>query len=717
MLSIRRNHLPDAGILEKLMQIQRFRFSMPALALPLAILIAAAVSAPACFAQTTSDPAATKIYKPLPGFDPSVMDPAANACVNFYQYTCGDFSKLYPIPADQPKFDEFTNLALYTRQALGKILKTAAAANAPAGSGEQKLGDFYSSCMNTADIQEKGLAVLDPELRAIDDIKSKSELAPVLARMQKLEVNSFFNIDSQQDFKDASKMIAVADQGGLGLPEKGYYLRTDAKSALIRKQYVEHLANVLKLMGEKPAQAASDANAVMAMETAMAKASMGVVARRDPKNVYHVMTVQAFAAEAPTLKLREVLSASGVPPVKTLNVAVPGFFKALQGIVQDTSLHTIKTYLRLRLVDSVAMNLPEAFDKESFHFYGHVLQGSLQQKPRAQRCVIATDANLGMLLGKFYVEKYFAGNSKQMTSELVQQIEGAMRDDLKQLNWMSPATKEKAEQKLAMVTNKVGYPKKWRDYSKLVIKPDDAMGNSLRARQFDAAYQMDKIGKPVNRNEWYMTPPTVNAYYDPSMNDINFPAGILQPPFYDKSALAATNYGHIGSVVGHELTHGFDDQGRLFDGKGNLVNWWTPQDSKNFDQRTECFVKEYHSFTPVPGLHVNGKLTLGENTADNGGLRLALMAFLADAKAKHLDLSKKVDGYTPIQHFFIAWGQNWCSTARPQYTTMLIQTNPHSPDRVRVNGVVRNMPEFGKAFNCKRGQPMYPAAAKMCRVW
>jgi putative endopeptidase len=673
------------------------------------------VVAPQSRAQDAGAAGPERTYSPLPGFDKSAMDLTANPCVDFYKYACGNFAKLHPIPPDRPAFNEFTNLLEFNTQAMHGILEKAAASHASAGSDEQKIGDYYASCMDTAAIEKKGLAVLRPQLDEIAALTSKAALTPLLAHLQKLEVDAFFEPGSQQDFQDATKEIAVVDQGGLGLPEKDYYLRTDAKSAVIRKQYVQHLTNMLMLLGEPAGQAAKDAQAVMALETSLAKISMGVVDRRDPAKVYHVVTVDQLASEIPTLRIPELLSGVGFPQVKDLNVASVPFFKGLDKVLQQTDLATIKTYLRLRLVDTATLELPKAFDDEHFSFYSHILNGVPQKLPRWKRCTAASDGTLGEDLGKFYVAEYFAGDSRAKTRLLVSQIEKAMEGDLDQLSWMSPATKVKAKEKLHLVANKIGYPEKWRDYSKLIIQPDDAMGNALRARSFETAYELNKIGKPVNRNEWEMTPPTVNAYYDPSMNDINFPAGILQPPFYDREQTDATNDGHIGSVVGHELTHGFDDQGRQFDGKGNLDDWWSSADAKNFNERVSCLVDEYNGFTAVDELHVNGKLTLGENTADNGGLRLAFMALMAQAEASHIDLKQKSDGLTQMQKFFVGWGQNWCANTRPEQTRVQVQTDPHSPNPIRANSVVINMPEFGEAFSCTRGQPMYPV--KMCRVW
>jgi endothelin-converting enzyme/putative endopeptidase len=473
------------------------------------------------------------------------------------------------------------------------------------------------------------------------------------------------------------------------------------------------MTNILKLLGEPEAQAAKDAELVMKLETELAKVSMGVVDRREPEKTYHIVPVAGFTAEVPVLQFNSFLKEVGAPPVTTINVASPDFFKALGGTIAATDLDTIKTYLKLKVLGTETRLLPKAFDDEHFDFFGKKLEGIPEQQVRWKRCVAATDRAMGELLGQLYVKQYFLPDQREKTQQMVKDIEAAMNKDLDSLEWMGPATRAKAKEKLHMVANKIGYPNKWRDYSKLEIVAGDAMGNSLRARIFEADYELGKIGKPVNRDEWGMSPPTVNAYYNSSMNDINFPAGILQPVFYDKTASDATNFGHIGAVVGHELTHGFDDEGRKFDGNGNLAEWWTPTDLKQFEQKTDCLVQEYNGFVAVDDLHVNGKLTLGENTADNGGARLAWMALMAHASG--LDMAAKVDGYTLAQQFFLGWAQNWCSSFRPEMLRELVQTDPHSPDAIRTNGVVVNMPEFGEAFSCKKGAPMYPV--KTCRVW
>ncbi|MHB8303565.1 MAG: M13 family metallopeptidase [Acidobacteriaceae bacterium] len=684
-----------------------------------ALCVIAALCRPAVGqTQTHADPpakTAAKTIAPIPGFDTGIMDTSADPCADFYKYACGKFAQKYPIPGDLPLNDQFENLDEYNHQLLHGILDQAAKPRAGRSAEEQKTGDYYAACMNTDAIDADGLKPLQPELDRIDALKNKSDLPPLLAHDQKINVNAFFGLGSMQDYKDATQEIAVVDQGGLGLPERDYYLRSDAKSVKLRQEYTEHVAKMLQLSGEPAAKAASDAKDILALETSMAKASMGMVERRDPYKTYHMEPLATLASTDPSLHWVTLLQRAGAPPIQQLNVANPAYFQSLNGILAQADMATVRNYLRVHLLDSFASRLPKAFDDESFDFYGRKLSGTPKMPVRWKRCVTGTDAALGEALGKVYVQKYFAGDSKQKTLDMVKAIETSMNKDLTGLAWMGPETKVKAIQKLDLITNKIGYPDKWRDYSTLTIKPNDALGNSIRAREFEAARQLKKIGKPVDKNEWEMSPPTVNAYYDPSMNNINFPAGILQPAFYDKSAPEVVNYGHIGAVVGHELTHGFDDQGSQFDGNGNLKNWWTPEDKKQFDARTTCIANEYSSFVAVDDLHVNGKMTLGENTADNGGIRLAYMAMEAYAAHRNIDLTKKMGGFSPEQQFFIGYAQNWCTNARPQFVRLLVQSDPHSPDQFRANGVVRNMPEFAHAFSCKKGAPMAPV--DRCRVW
>ena len=671
-----------------------------------------------CFAITCAAQA-PKAEEPakipvLRGLDPALMDTTADPCTDFYQYTCGGWLKQNPIPPDQSAYGRGTELRERNRLVLREILEKAAVAGPGRSAVEQKIGDFYSSCMDEAGINRKGTAPLKPELDRIGSLKSKSDLPEELAHLHAMSVDALFSYGSLQDFKDATKVIAVADQGGLGLPERDYYTRTDAKSVELRKQYVQHVTDTFKLLGEPAQTATADANTVMEIETALAQTSRTVVERRDPATLYHIMTVNELIAIDPGIGWARYMRATGTPAVQTLNVFEPGFFKGLEALLQKQGLDSIKTYLRWHVVQALSPMLPDAFVNENFDFYGKTLRGQKELQARWKRCVTATDNNLGEALGQAFVERTFGEQGKARTLQMVKDIEGAMQRDINQLSWMSDATKKKALEKLHAVANKIGYPDKWRDYSSYVVKPVDAMGNIVRGSEFEWRRQIAKIGKPVDKGEWGMTPPTVDAYYNAQMNDINFPAGILQPPFYDNNMDDAVNYGDAGGVIGHELTHGFDDEGRKFDAAGNMTDWWTGEDGREFERRTACMVQQYDGFVAVDDVHVQGKLTLGENVADLGGLKLALMAFLQH----EADINKQAqpaDGFTPEHRFFLSRGPGWGRKSPADALRLLVPTDPHSPPKYRVNGVVQDMPEFQKAFSCKTGSAMAPE--KRCEVW
>jgi putative endopeptidase len=653
-------------------------------------------------------------YVPGPAFDTSSIDTKADPCNDFYRFACGNFAANHPIPADQAGVDQFYVLYNVNTQELNGILTKYTAANSSRTPNEQKIGDYYAACMNTDLIEQKGLTPVQPLLDAIDKV-SKQGLPYFAGELQRYGVNVFFSYGEIQDFKDSSKQVGTIDQGGLGLPERDYYTRTGDKDKMLRDQYVQHITKVLTLAGESAQQAAIDAKNILAFETILAEASMTNTERRDPEAIYHPQTMDNFESSIDNVPFGPFFTAIHSPHIDSLVNANPAFFPKMVDAVRDTDMQTLRAYMRFHLLDSVSSNLPRRFDQESFDFYGRKLEGQPEQRPRWKRCSSGVDNSLGEALGQVYVSQYFPADSKAKTLEMVHDIESAMDHDLDTLDWMSAETKVRAKDKLHAIADKIGYPEHWRDYSKLSIAPDDAFGNALRATAFENDRELNKIGQPVDKLEWGMTPPTVNAYYDPSMNNINFPAGILQPAFYDPKADLAVNYGHIGAVIGHELTHGFDDQGRKFNATGNLADWWTADDAKKFESRTACLVNEYGSFTAVDDVKVNGRLTLGENTADNGGLVLAYMAYLARAKKDGLDIDKKIDGYTGPQRFYIAFAQNWCENARPEQVRQQVLTNEHSPDHFRANGAIVNQPGFGPAFGCKKGSLMVPADA--CRVW
>ena len=685
---------------------------------PALYFLCAAMLCTVLSAQSASptSPAAPQPVSLIPSLDASSMDTTADPCVDFYQYACGKWAKVHPIPSDSPYSGQFYNLDQYNRQVLHDLLEKDAADDPSRDANTRKIGDYYASCMDDAAIQQKGLAPLQPELDRISALSSKDQLPPLLAYYQLINVNAFLGFGSQTDFKDATRSIAVVAQGGLGLPDKDYYFRTAPKDVEIRDQYVQHVTNILKLLGSDEKQAKSDAAAILKLETALAKVSLDVTSQRDPHAIYHMKPNSELQALTPMFNWEHFYSASGAPAFAEINVAEPEFFKGLNQVITEIDLPTIKAYLRWQLVASIARSIvPKALDEEKFDFDSRKLAGIPDEEVRWKRCVRSTDAALPEALGKAYVERQFPAASKAKSLQMIHDVEAAMDRDIDSLDWMSAATKTRAKEKLHLIANKVGYPDKWRDYSNLKIVRGDAFGNNLRSAEFESRRQLQKIGSPIDRQEWITSTSTVNAFYNPSMNDINFPAGVLQPAFFDATQPDALNYGHIGLFMGHEITHGFDDQGREFDGHGNLEDWWTKDDGEKYTQKAQCIVDEYSQFS-VGDTKINGKLTLGENTADNGGLRIAFMAFLTRAAADGIDLEKKSeDAYTPIQQFFLGFAQDWCSDWRPEFERLIATTDPHAPDRFRANGTLVNMPEFGKAFHCKAGQPMVPA--KTCRVW
>ena len=648
--------------------------------------------------------------KYTPALDVTAMDRSIDPCVDFFAYSCGGWIKNNPIPPDQSSWDTYSKMEDENKAQLRGILEAASASDPGRNAVNQKIGDYYAACMDEKAIEEKGISPLQAHFDRIARISSKSDLADVAAAMS--SDNVLFRFESIQDFRDASQVVANADQGGLGLPDRDYYLKTDVKSEELRKKYVAHVQKMFGLLGDQPETASAEAQTVMRIETALAKGSMTRVERRDPKSLDHKLTSAELQKISPDFQWETYFTKVGLPKLVSLNVAVPNFFKILDQEMGKDSLDDWKTYLRWHLVHASAPQLSSAFLNEDFAFYGKTLHGQQELKPRWKRCTEYVDDYLGEALGQAYVEKYFPPKAKEQALTIVNEIRVAMERDIDSLTWMSPATKQQALAKLHAMANKIGYPDKWRDYSKLEIVRGDNLGNVERAREFEFNRELGKIGKPVDKGEWDMTAPTVNAYYNPQMNDINFPAGVLQPPAFDPNSDAAPNYGDTGGTVGHELTHGFDDEGRQFDAQGNLRDWWTDEDGKEFVKRASCISDQYSKYVIIDDIKINGKLTLGEDVADLGGLLLAYMAWKEDTKNQKLE---PIDGLTPEQRFFVGYGQSWCGHTRDETKRLRATVDPHSPEKYRTNGVVSNMPQFQEAFHCKSGQPM--VNENRCRVW
>jgi putative endopeptidase len=662
-------------------------------------------------AQQTPAPAA-KPAAEVHGINPADLNPSVAACQDFNQYASGGWMKANPIPSDQSEWGSFSVLEEQNRESLHKVLeKVSKASNAP-GTDDQKVGDFYAACMDEAAIEAQGAKPLQGQLAAIDAVSTPAGLDAQIARLQLSGVNAVFNFGSDQDRKNASEVIAGAYQGGLGLPDRDYYTKTDDESKKLRDEYLAHVTKMLTLLGEPAAQASEDAKAILALETKLAEASMTRVDRRNPDNTYHRKTLDEIAKLTPNFSWSGFMKDLGAPTVVAVNVGQPAYFEAVNRELSATPLPAWKAYLRWHLVHSAAPSLSKAFVDENFNFYGKILQGTPENEVRWKRCVSATDEALGFALGKAWVRDYFPPEAKARADAMVKNLVAALRADLKTLSWMGDATRKEALAKLDAFDQKIGYPDKWRDYSKLSVDRNAYVLDVQRANEFEYRRDLAKIGKPVDRTEWEMSPPTVNAYYNAQKNEIVFPAGILQPPFFDAKADDAVNYGAIGAVIGHEMTHGFDDQGRKFDAQGNQRDWWTPEDLKNYQERSKCVEDQYASYV-YEGQHTNGKLVLGEATADLGGLAIAQRAYRISREGK--PPAPKIDGLTDDQRLFLAWAHVWAANIRPEFAKLMLNTNPHPLPQFRASGPPSTLPEFAKSFACKPGDPM--VRQELCQIW
>jgi putative endopeptidase len=666
-----------------------------------------------CAVLTVFAGSATRATGDAPwGFSLSNMDKTCKPCDDFYQFAMGGWMKANPIPAEYPTWGTFTELRDKNLAGMRTILEAASNSKAAAGSNEQKIGDFYASCMDASAIEAVGSKPLVSELAEVEAIQDRKGLDSEIARLHRQANNVAFGFGSVPDFKNSSQMIAVAHQGGLGMPDRDYYLREDDHSKQLREGYVKHIAKMFELAGDAPDKAAAEAKTVMALETSLAKASRTRVELRDPEKNYNKITLADLKNLTPDWSWTGYMQAVGSPSVMEINIAQPDFFKELDRQLSATPVADWKVYLRWHVIHNAAPALSDAFVQENFEFYGKQLSGTKELQPRWKRCAQSANQNLGEALGEVYVQKYFPPEAKARAKEMVNNLTAALRSDIPTLSWMGPETKNQALEKLQAFNVKIGYPDKWRDYSKLSIDRGSYLANVRRSDEFEENRDLAKIGKPVDRSEWGMTPPTVNAYYNATFNEIVFPAGILQPPFYDPKADDAVNYGGMGAVIGHEISHGFDDRGSQFDGKGNLRNWWTADDRKNFDERGQCIVDQFNSYEVEPGLHQNGKLVLGESIGDLGGLSIAYAAYEKSIEGKR---PKDIDGFTPEQRFFLGWAQVWGTNQRAEAARLQTNTDPHPLARFRGNGPISNLEVFAKAFGCKKGDAM--VREKACKIW
>jgi putative endopeptidase len=649
------------------------------------------------------------------GFDITNMDKNAAACDNFFQFANGGWVARNPVPPAYARWGAFEELAQKNQAVLKDILESASNnKRVKPKSLEQKIGDFYSSCMDEAKIEAAGIKPLESEFQLINTVNDANSLQDQIARMQDKGFRVAFGFGAAQDFKKSTDVIAQAVQGGLGLPDRDYYTKEDARSQQIRDEYQKHVAKMFELAGDQADKAAEEGKTIFAMEKKLAEASKTRIERRDPAANYHKLTRTELSELTPHFNWNRYLKNRGIPEVQLVNVGQPDFFKTFDAMIASVPLGDWKTYLRWHALNSFATVLSSPFEQEDFNFNGRVLSGTKELQPRWKRCVQGTDNVLGEALGQFYVEKTFTPEAKARAQRMVMNLIEALREDLATLKWMSDETRQRATAKLDAFARKIGYPDKWRNYEALSISRDGYAENVRRGAEFEVRRNLAKIGQPVDRSEWGMTPPTVNAYYNPSMNEIVFPAGIMQPPFYDPLADDAVNYGGMGAVIGHEMTHGFDDQGARFDASGNLEDWWTESDYKSFRQRTDCVVKQFDAFEAEPGLHLQGKLVVGESVPDLGGLTLAYRAF---QKAQAGKPNKLIDGFTPEQRFFLGWAQVWSSSIRPEEARRRVITDPHPLGRFRVNGPLSNMPAFSEAFQCKVGDAMVRPPEQRCEIW